>query len=65
MLLEATPDGETGAPALCPLSGDVVAEGAVATGRIEFVLAGGGRLIVNRAVDGAALARVLAVLEGR
>jgi transposase len=32
-------------------------------GRIEIVLAGGCRVIVDRAVDGVALARVVAVLE--
>jgi transposase len=34
-----------------------------ATGRLEIVLAGGRRVIVDRAVDAAALARVVAVLE--
>lgn len=36
-----------------------------ATGRIEIVLAGGRRVIVDRAVDASALARVVAVLERR
>jgi len=36
-----------------------------APGRIEIVLAGGRRVIVDRAVDAAALARVVAVLERR
>jgi transposase len=44
---------------------DVAAGLAPATGRIEIVLGGGRRVIVDRAVDGAALARVVAVLERR
>ena len=44
---------------------DVGAGVPLATGRIEVVLAGGRRVIVDHAVDGAALARVIAVLEGR
>lgn len=44
---------------------DAAAGEPPATGRIEIVLAGGRRVIVDRAVDGAALARVVAVLEGR
>ena len=38
---------------------------APATGRMEIVLAGERRVIVDRSVDGAALARVIAVLERR
>jgi transposase len=34
-------------------------------GRMEIVLAGARRVIVDKEVDGAALARVIAVLEGR
>ena len=40
-------------------------EGTPATGRIEIVLPGGRRVIVDRSVDGPALARVIAVLERR
>ena len=43
----------------------VAVEGAPATGRMKIVLAGGRRVIVDRAVDGSALARVIAVLERR
>ena len=38
---------------------------APATGRIEIALADGSRSIVDREVDGSALARVLAVLARR
>ena len=48
-----------------PPSGDVAVEGTPATGRMEIVLAVGRRVIVDRAVDGSALARVIAVLERR
>ena len=48
-----------------PPSDDPVAAGPPAPGRMEIVLAGGRRVIVDRAVDGSALARVLAVLERR
>lgn len=37
----------------------------VSTGRMEIVAHGGRRVIVDAGVDAAALARVLAVLEGR
>ena len=56
---------ELGAATMPPPSDDPVAVGAPATGRMEIVLAGGRRVIVDRAVDGPALARVLAVLERR
>ena len=59
------PDGEVDGLAMCPSSGDVVADGAAARGRIEIVLAGGRRVIVDLEVDGRALARVLAVLARR
>ena len=36
-----------------------------ATGRMEIVLAGDRRVIVDRTVDGLALSRVIAVLERR
>ena len=56
---------EAGAATMSPPSGDVVAEGPSTIGRMEIVLAGGCRVIVDRAVDGSALARVIAVLERR
>ena len=59
------PGHEAGAATMSPPSEDVVAEGPSATGRMEIVLAGGCRVIVDRAVDGSALARVIAVLERR
>ena len=58
-------DPEAGAGALRPPSEDVAVEGAPATGRIEIVLPGDRRVIVDRSVDGPALARVIAVLERR
>ena len=65
VVVEATPEGEAGGPTLRPSSGDGVAAGAAAAGRMEIVLAGGRRVIVDREVDGSALARVLAVLARR
>ena len=65
VVVEATPKGEAGAGAMSPPSGDVAVEGAPATGRIEIVLPGERRVIVDRSVDGPALARVIAVLERR
>ena len=44
---------------------DAVMGDAPATGRIEIALADGSRVIVDREVDGSALARVLAVLARR
>ena len=65
VVVGAVPDPEAGAGALRPPSGDVAVEGAPATGRIEIVLPGDRRVIVDRSVDGPALARVIAVLERR
>ena len=65
VLVEAAPGQEAGAAAMCPPSESVVAEVVPATGRMEIVLAGGRRVIVDRAVDGPALSRVIAVLERR
>ena len=48
-----------------PPSDDGVAQVPPAAGRMEIVLAGGRRVIVDRAVDGSALARVIGVLERR
>ena len=61
VVVEATPQGEAGAPAPCSSSADVVAP----AGRMEIALASGVRVIVDRDVDGRALARVLAVLDRR
>ena len=65
VVVEATPEGEAGAARMRSSSGDAVVAGAAATGRIEIVLAGGSRVIVDCAVDGRALARVLAVVDRR
>ena len=63
VVVEAAPGQEPDAARMTPPSESVVAEGSPATGRMEIVLAGDRRVIVDRAVDGSALARVLAVLE--
>ena len=65
VVVEAAPGQEPAAAAMSPPSESIVAEGQPATGRMEIVLAGGRRVIVDRAVDGPALARVIAVLEQR
>ena len=65
VVIGAVPGHEVGAATMHPPSDDPVAEGPPATGRMEIVLSGGRRVIVDRAVDGSALARVLAVLERR
>ena len=65
VLVEGAPGHEAGAATMPPPSEGVVSEGAPATGRMEIVLSGDRRVIVDRAVDGAALSRVIAVLEGR
>ena len=65
VVVEGAPSHEAGAAAMSPQSDDDVAVGAPATGRMEIVLAGGRRVIVDQAVDGPALARVIAVLERR
>ena len=61
VVVEASPGDGPGAATMSSPSGDVVA----ATGRMEIALPGGVRVSVDREVDGRALARVLAVLEGR
>ena len=48
-----------------PRAMDSVAGAAPAAGRMEIALADGSRVIVDREVDGSALARVLAVLGRR
>ena len=65
VVVGAVPGREVGAATMHPPSDDPVAEVPPATGRMEIVLAGGRRVIVDRSVDGSALARVLAVLERR
>ena len=65
VVVEAAPGQEVGTATMPPPSESVVAEGVPAAGRMEIVLAGGRRVIVDRAVDGAALSRVIAVLERR
>ncbi len=65
VVVEGVPGHETDAATMRPPSESVVSEGAPATGRMEIVLACDRRVIVDRAVDGAALSRVIAVLEGR
>ncbi len=65
VVVEGVPGHEADAAAMPPPSEGVVSEGAPATGRMEIVLPGDRRVIVDRAVDGAALSRVIAVLERR
>ena len=63
VVVEAAPGQEPDAATMSPPSERVVAEGQPAAGRMEIVLVGGRRVIVDRTVDGAALSRVIAVLE--
>ena len=65
VVVRAVPDPEAGAGAMRPPSKDIAVDSSPATGRIEIVLAGERRVIVDRSVDGSALARVIAVLERR
>ena len=65
VIVEGAPSHEAGAAAMSPQSDDDVAVGAPAAGRMEIVLSGGRRVIVDRTVDGPALARVIAALERR
>ena len=65
VVVEAAPSQEPAAAAMGPPSESVVAEGVPVAGRMEIVLSGDRRVIVDRTVDGAALARVIAVLERR
>ena len=65
VVVRAVPDPEAGAGAMHPPSEDAVVDSSPATGRIEIVLPGARRVIVDRSVDGPALARVIAVLERR
>ena len=65
VVVRAVPGHEVGAATMHPPSDDPVAEVLPTAGRMEIVLAGGRRVIVDRAVDGPALARVLAILDRR
>jgi transposase len=68
MVVTGDPDCDASAMAGEPAAGETEARTAClppATGRIEIVLGGGRRVIVDRAVDMAMLARIIAVLEGR
>ena len=65
VVVEGAPSHEAGAATMSPPSERVVAEGQSATGRMEIVLTGDRRVIVDREVDGSALSRVIAVLERR
>ena len=65
VVVEAAPGQEPDAATMSPPSERVVAEGQPATGRMEIVLSGDRRVIVDRAVDSSALARVISVLERR
>ena len=65
LVVEGAPSHEAGAAAMSPRSDDDVAVGVPATGRIEIVLPGDRRVIVDRAINSSALARVIAVLEQR
>ena len=65
VVVEAASGQEAGTATMPLPSESVVVEGVPVAGRMEIVLAGDRRVIVDREVDGAALARVIAVLEGR
>ena len=65
VVVEAAPGQDAGTATMRPPSKSVVAEGVPALGRMEIVLACARRVIVDRTVDGPALSRVIAVLEGR
>ena len=65
VVVEGAPCADACGAALGPLSDDDDAVRAPASERIEIVLPGDRRVIVDRAVDGPALARVIAVLERR
>ena len=65
VVVGTAPGHEAGAATMSPPSESVAAEDAPATGRMEIVLPGERRVIVDRSVDRSALARVVAVLERR
>ena len=57
VVVGTAPGHEAGAATMSPLSDDGVAAGAPTTGRMEIVLAGDHRVVVDRFVDPSALAR--------
>ena len=65
VVVGAPPGHDVGSATMHPPSEDAVVDSSPATGRIEIVLPGDRRVIVDRSVDGPALARVIAVLERR
>ena len=69
VVVGVAPDRQANAAPMPPPCDDGVAAGAAAgasaTGRMEIVLPGERRVIVDRSVDPSALARVIAVLERR
>ena len=65
VVVEGAPGHEAGAAALGPRPEDDLAVGAPVAERMEIVPPGDRRVMVDRAVDGSALARVIAVLERR
>ena len=65
VLVEAAPGQEPDAATMCAPSEKAVADGVPASERMEIVLSGDRRVIVDRTVDRAALSRVIAVLEQR
>ena len=65
VVVEAAPGQEAVTAAIGAPPEEVGAEESPATGRMEIVLSDDHRVIVDRAVDGAALSRVIAVLERR
>ena len=62
---EIAPGREAAAATKSPPAESVVVGGEPATGRMEIVLSGDRRVIVDGSVDASALSRVLAVLERR
>ena len=65
VVVEAAPSQEPDVATMRPSSESVVAEDVPSTGRMEIVLSGARRVIVDRTVDASALSRVIAVLERR
>ena len=65
VVVEGAPGHEAGTAALGPRPEDDLAVGAPVAERMEIVLSGDRRVMVDRAVDGSALARVISVLEQR
>ena len=65
VVVEAAPGQKADSATMPAPSESVLVEGQAATGRMEIVLAGDRRVIIDRTVDGAALSRVIAALERR